>query len=442
MIKIIKTAHKNGRLNKRLVIIAAVLVIGIASVAGGTPPKRPLSFLSVKGNKIVNAGGDKVILRGFEYSCFNIIRKREYDAIKRKGVDPNKVNKELAEYFFSEDDINLISDTGANVIRVNMRLWQMEDKPYSYSQVSLRHLDEVVEKWGKNGIYVILVLGEAGQNVLVHNKAYGNILWGNKKFQARVVSLWGVLAKRYKDNPYIAGYDIINEPTAPNKKALHSFYEKVIRKIREDDKKHILFIERNALPRRFKNVSFGGKYEDDNIALSVHFYKPHRFTHQGIGRRQTGQKYPGRYDKVYWDKNQIGKYFDEILTSAEVRGKPLYIGEFSASFWYGKQQALNWAADVVDVLNRRGLHYTFFQYKTAIPKTFGLYSPTPETGKRLIKLKRKMKKRLALSVQDKELLHTKNFEVIQELKNILQAGFSNPNNSGLINSNAVSNLKP
>ncbi len=431
MTKIAKPIRKEVVIKRRLVGIVAVLIIGIASIAWGgnhipeNHPK-PLGFLSVKGNKIVNAEGDKVILRGFEYSCFNIIRKREYDAIKSKGNDPNKINKELAEYFFSKDDISQVSNMGANVVRVNMRLWQMEDKPYSYSQISLGLLDEVIEKWGKNGVYVILVLGEAGQNVLVHNKTYGNILWTNKKFQDRVVSLWGVLAKRYKDNPYIAGYDIINEPSAPNKKALHSFYEKAIHEIRENDKRHILFIERNVLPRKFKNVSFGGTYNDDNIALSFHFYKPHRFTHQGVGKRRTGQKYPGVYDNVYWDKKQIGKYFDEVLASDEVRGKPLYVGEFSASFWYGKQQALKWVTDVLDVLNSRGIHYSFFQYKTAMPKTFGYYSPTPKTEKSLIKLKRKKKKkkRMSLSAQDKALLHTVNFEIVPGLHDILQAGFS------------------
>lgn len=383
--------------------------------------REPLSFLSVKGNKIINASGDKVILRGFEYSCFNIIRKREYDAIKLAGFDPDEANKDLAKYFFSSEDEKIITDMGANVVRINIRLWQMELGLYLYNQIALKQLDETIDRWGKIGVYVILVLGEAGQNDFMHNKTYGNILWNDMDFQDRVIDLWEMLARRYSSNKYIAGYDIINEPAAPSKEILGSFYNRAINRIREDDSKHILFIERNVLPDKFKNVDFGGKYSDNNIVMSVHFYKPHDFTHQGIGDRPTGKEYPSVYDEIYWNAYKIYAYLEAILNSDEVSGKPLYVGEFSSS-WYGQQESLEWIRDVEYFLNNRGVHYTFFQYKTLLRRTFGLYFPTQEVELKIEEFQKDYS--LLKYNKNKRILLTKNFEITPILKHILKAGFN------------------
>lgn len=245
-----------------------------------------------------------------------------------------------------------------------------------------------IEKFGENGIYAVLDLHAAGQNTLSHNNEYGNILWNDEELQNRIVALWGVLAKRYKDNPYIAGYDIINEPQAPTKKALHSFYQKVIDKIREKDKKHILFIEWNLY--KTKKILFGGKYTDPNIALSVHFYKPHIFTNQGLKDFPVGQKYPGTYNGVYWDKNQIDKYFDKILASDKVKGRPLFVGEFSANIVDGGKDALQWIEDTIDVLNGKEIHYTFFIYRFSFTPSFGYYQPDEQLDRQIRALSKQL----------------------------------------------------
>lgn len=419
-----------------LIILALSSMVGffLSCVSNGNqknypslqPPGmfNPLTFLSVKGNRIFNENGKETYLRGFHFDCFFRFEKGLYDVIKSTKNDPDRLNVELSRYHFSDFDIKEFKDMGANVVRVGFKMWEIETEPYSYSKKAWKQLDEIITRWGKNGIYVILDLHVAGQNSHAYNRKYGNILWQDNDFRNRVIALWGMIAKRYKDNPYIAGYDIINEPQAPTKKALHSFYQKVIKEIRESDRKHILFIEWNLYQK--EKILFGGEYDDSNIVFSIHFYKPGKFTNQGIRGRPVGYKYPGKYGGIYWDKNQINKYFSEVLS--KINDRPVFVGEFSAAYWSGGEDAFQWIRDVIAVLNDHRCHYTFFNYKISMRDTFGFYKPRKEIYERIKLLRndviRKEVQANDLTDKDKRLFHTKNYEVPQELRRMLKQGLS------------------
>lgn len=417
-------------INKAAIFIMAVFSIilfqenmkevSYASQARKTP--ESITFLTVKGNKIIDEQGKEIRLRGFHYDCFYTFGKDIYDRIKGGGRDPDEFNITLSKYFFTEYDAEEIKNIGANVIRIGIKLWQIEKEPYSYSKKSLEHLDSIINKWGDLGIYVILDLHAAGQNSLSHNKEYGNVLWNNKDIQKRVIGLWKIIAERNKNNPYIAGYDIINEPQAPSKEDLYYFYKEAIKGIREVDKRHIIFIEWNLFET--DNILFGGEYDEENIALSLHFYKPHRFTHQGLQSRPKGYKYPGKYDNDYWDKDQINRYVNDILINNKlIMKKPLYVGEFSANIWNGGEDALKWTQDVINILNNKGIHFTYFEYKSLMPKAFGYYSILESANKKM-KIIRQQNKIRELTEEEKRIFLTiSNFESSQELRRILKEGF-------------------
>lgn len=70
--------------------------------------------------------------------------------------------------------------------------------------------------------------------------------WDHKHFQDRVVNLWQVIAKRYKSNPWVAGFNPMNEPADVEWTRLLSFYDRIVPAIREIDPEHILFLEGNT----------------------------------------------------------------------------------------------------------------------------------------------------------------------------------------------------
>jgi hypothetical protein len=397
-----------------------------------SPPKSPenlraVSFktLSIKDNFIVDGNSKKIMLRGFHFDCFSTLNKNDHKRIIKFNLNPYDINKRLSKHYFSQYDINKFIEMGANVVKINFSLWEIEKEPFEYSQVALNYLDEVIKKWGENGVYVILGLGSAGQNSLKHNKYYGNILWKSSELKKRVVALWRILAKRYRNNIYIAGYDILNEPEAPTKQELYNLYDTIIREIRKEKDKHIIFIQRNVYKRW--EILFGGQYKYENIALCIHFYKPGEFTKQGIGGRSTGYKYPGKYKNIYWDKNRIKLYFKNFLIKHNPENKPLFVGEFSASLHGGGQYAIMWIKDVIETLNENKLHFTFFNYKIRRRNTWGLHKPTLNTNQRIraLKLKIANQKSFDFKALDEisKYFYTSQYESNVEAESILKMGF-------------------
>jgi len=97
-----------------------------------------------------------------------------------------------------------------------------------------------------------------------------------------MIDLWVKLADRYKNEPNIGGYDIINEPNigfedkndvrgtnektnAPLKKLMMD----ITTAIRKVDKKHIIIIEGNGFGNNYNGILPAW---DDNIVLSFHKY--------------------------------------------------------------------------------------------------------------------------------------------------------------------------
>ena len=88
--------------------------------------------------------------------------------------------------------------------------------------------------------------------------------WQNKNnLQEHFFDYWAVVAERFKDNEYVLGYDIINEPFAANlqkdstlffdqskfdREVLTPFYERAVDVIRKHASSHLVFFEPAQFP--------------------------------------------------------------------------------------------------------------------------------------------------------------------------------------------------
>jgi endoglucanase len=110
-----------------------------------------------------------------------------------------------------------------------------------------------------------------------------------------------MLAKRYRDQPAVAAYDLWNEPRVPRKaETYRRLAQRLVDSIREVDGNHLIIIEKILLFYEEGGENSGDPdvafvdIEDDNIAYDFHFYAPGAYTHQymdyaGLGE---GGKYP------------------------------------------------------------------------------------------------------------------------------------------------------
>ncbi len=231
-------------------------------------PNSP-AFLKTKLNRILNQTGQTITLRGVGLGGWmnmeNFItgfpaneeafRKVVYRALGVEKAD--LFFDRYLENFFSEEDALFIHSLGLNLVRLpfNYRHFENDLNPFVLQESGFKHLDRVIEICARHQIYTILDLHAAPgcQNQDWHsdNPSAQALFWQHKHFQDRAVWLWENLADRYKNNPWVAGYNPLNEPSDPSGKALDTFYRRVVSAIRKIDPQHIIFLDGEPVFARF-----------------------------------------------------------------------------------------------------------------------------------------------------------------------------------------------
>jgi len=357
-----------------------------------------MEFLRVSGNQIVNASGKKVRLRG---TCPGGWMNME-DFINGHPGAEHTLRAQMAEvlgasraqfffermldYFFNEDDVIFLRKAGATVVRIPLNYRHFEDDaaPFKYKEAGFARLERVLSYCEKHGLYVILDLHSAQgwQNVHWHsdNASRISLFWEVAYYQDRYVALWQEFARRYKDRPVIAGYDVLNEPCSNNSvgdypwniyanykanwERMNSLYRRLVSEIRKIDSKHIVFLEGDNYAKLFSGFE---KPFDDNLV-----YSSHNYTVPGFGPGS----YPGEIhprsaaasSSEVWDlARQERNFLDaEGTIFTQQHSVPLWVGEFG-SVYNGPPDdngdRLRALDDQIGIFERNEAHWTTWNYK-------------------------------------------------------------------------------
>lgn len=294
-----------------------------------TTPKQdgPLQFLHAEGRRIVDPQGREVALRGCNVGGWLLLEpwmagldgqegieteKDIWDLMEKRFGRDSKLSliKTFREKFFDESDVERIAAFGMNCVRLPI-WWRMTDDPDYGGDITL--LDRAIQWCSKNGVYVILDLqgapgGQARESANVGEPAGEGNLWKDPANKDRTVQWWKQIAERYKDEPAIAAYDLLNEGTAtPKYGDLAELYDRLYKEIRTIDTRHILIMEDvwgfHHLPR-------AEKMGWENVVYSFHYY-PRDITLE---------------QKLEAPDVDIPRYNRTAL----YKGVPIYVGEFSA----------------------------------------------------------------------------------------------------------------
>jgi len=141
-----------------------------------------------------------------------------------------------------------------------------------------RLLDQVVAWSRKAGLYLILDLhcapgGQTGTNIDDSNGYPW--LYESPSAQQQLLAVWGNLARHYRDETTILGYDLLNEPIphfpalAKYNAALEPLFRKVVAEVRAVDPHHIVFLTGAQWDTNFKVL---GAPFAPNLAYTFHKY--------------------------------------------------------------------------------------------------------------------------------------------------------------------------
>jgi hypothetical protein len=324
--------------------------------------------------KGINIGG-WLMMEGYMLGGRNIAEHIFKDELKKRyGRNaPAQFTKDFRNSYFTEEDIKRIKELGFNCVRLPINYRIIEEKG------GLKYLQNIVKLFAKHKLYVILDMHAApgSQNIDWHSDSDGKaLLWEDEKNRKKYVRLWEELAKAFKNEDMIAGYDVMNEPVTKKTPLLTKVFQEVITAIRKQGDQHIVFIEGNNWGM---DIDFIEKLEDKNLAISIHYYRPVEYTFNWL----PGANYPGRVLGKMWNKKEIEKIIRNAAEFAKKLKKPLYCGEFGvASRCECCAKEYRWVDDVLSIFKKYGIHWTYWTYKSvkgmALPD--GLFQLSDASG--------------------------------------------------------------
>ncbi|MBU1077272.1 MAG: cellulase family glycosylhydrolase [Spirochaetes bacterium] len=288
-------------------------------------------FLKTKGKYIVDEQDKRVFLGGFNLGNWLLIepwmlKLNELEGItagrdifdlleKRFGPDKSdQLYKLYLDNFITEEDIQYLAGLGINFIRLPFWYRALFDKRYSNKEMS--YLDRAIRWCKKYNLYLLIDFhgapgGQSNDSGILGEKQQ-NRLWGDEKYIKELIRMWEKIAEKVKDEPIVAGYDILNEAMGvPDIKTLMELYDRIYKAIRKIDKRHIIYMEDalKGIHRMPRPDSMGWK----NVVYSFHYY-PGFAAEDDMSRIKQG------YQVFLPSLRAAQEYFDV----------PIHVGEFNS----------------------------------------------------------------------------------------------------------------
>ncbi|MEC7263093.1 MAG: cellulase family glycosylhydrolase [Bacteroidota bacterium] len=321
-------------------------------------------FLHTEGQKIVDAQGNNVLLRGLGLGGWMVQEgymlqtsgfAGPQHSIKQKITE--LIGEENMEEFYeaylangiTKRDIDSLKAWGFNSVRLPMHynlytlpIEEEKEGENTWLEKGYAMTDALLEWCAANEMYLILDLHAApgGQghdaNISDYDPAKPS-LWESEANQQKMVAFWEKMAERYKDSPWIGAYDIINEPNwnfegenpngcdEMNNAPLRKLMVDITNAIRKVDKEHIIIIEGNCWGNNYNGVF---PLWDDNIVISFH---------------------------KYWNYN-TKESIQQMLDYRETYNAPIWLGESG-------ENSNVWFKDVLTLMETNNIGWAFWPMK-------------------------------------------------------------------------------
>ncbi len=327
-------------MNRRRFLASTVAVSAGAAVSRVTA--APEGFVSVRGSQIVTPDGKELILKGiglgnwllpegYMWKFNRAASPRMIEAVVNELIGPEDAVefwRRFRDEYVTQVDIRLLKSLGFNSVRpaIDYRILSPEAHPEIWLEEGFKRIDRLVDWCREAGLWVILDMhgapgGQTGENI---DNGWGYpFLFTSERSRKRAVEVWRKLAERYRNEPAVLGYELLNEPI-PNFDAyreldakLEPLYRRMTSAIREVDPNHIIILGGAQWNTDF---SVFGRPFDDKLVYAFHRY----WTKQNPAVIQPYLDFRDRYDvPIYMSEsgendNDWIRWFRELLETEKI----------------------------------------------------------------------------------------------------------------------------
>lgn len=273
---------------------------------------------------------------------------------------------------FQNDYFERISKLGFNSVRIPIR-WDvperaMQTSPYTVNPVFLARIKTIVDNAIANKLYVII-------NMHHHEEIFTD----PEKVKPRFLSQWEQIATYFKDYNQSLLFEIMNEPHDKLTPELwNTHMADALKSIRKTNPTRAVLVG----PGDFNGLGAIPKLKlpvDKNIILSIHYYNPFQFTHQGaewIG--MNADSWLGtKWEDLELERNQVESEFSGLKSFQKQTNIPINVGEFGA---YSKADIVSrnkWTTFLARWFELQGYSWAYWEFSAG----FGIYDPATASYK-------------------------------------------------------------
>lgn len=262
----------------------------------------------------------------------------------------------LEEGFFKT-----IKDGGFDSIRVPIR-WNAHadaETPYTIAPAFFERVDWVVENALQQGLVVILDF---------HH--YLELMEDPQEHQARFLSIWDQVARRYQQAPDSVYFELLNEPNGNISGDWNDILNEAIQVVRASNPRRTIIVG----PVNWNSISSLDTLElpeqDRNLIVTFHYYQPFSFTHQGAEWAENSDAWLGTtWTGTRTEKFGIDRELDMAMRWADQYSRPLFMGEFGAYNKADMDSRALWTSYMARAAEQRRFSWAYWEFCAG----FGVY---------------------------------------------------------------------
>jgi endoglucanase len=265
-----------------------------------------------------------------------------------------------AEYF------KWIADSGFNSVRIPVR-WSahaLTEAPYTIDSIFMKRVVWAVDQALQNKLHVILDM---------HH--YAEIMADPAAEKTRFLALWKQIAIRFADYPPDLMLEVLNEPnTKIDAETWNAYLALAIDTIRKVDSNRTLVVG---------TANWGGLSglnqlrlpPDTNLIVTVHYYDPHAFTHQGADFESGSAASLGtKWRATPAERAQIDQDVMKIKNWSLENKRPIFLGEFGTYYKVDSLSRALYTEYLATQFTQSGFSWAIWNFSS----DFGIMNDTTE----------------------------------------------------------------
>lgn len=281
-----------------------VLVLAMLALAPA-PVRADSDMIQTKGRHLVRPNGEVFHIRGIglgnwlvpEGYMFKFKKARSPTEIARLftlavgETEAQRFWERFRANYITEDDVAFLAKAGFNTLRVPLhyRLFMPEaqtprgHEPLIFEGPGWALIEQFVAWSRKHGVKVILDFHAApgGQTGINHDDGNGfPMMFYVPREWRRTIALWEEFARRYKGDPTILGFELLNEPISTYhdedrlNPLLEPFYKQAVAAIRAIDPQRLIILAGSQWDQNLK--IFGPPFTNNLVYVYHQFWSSTR----------------------------------------------------------------------------------------------------------------------------------------------------------------------